>query len=34
MKKYIYILLAVCIVALPNRKKDEAIHYDEEILFI
>jgi len=34
MRKYFYILIALCMVAIPNRKKDEPVHIDEEILFI
>lgn len=34
MRKYFYILIALCVVAIPSRKKDDPVHIDEEILFI
>jgi hypothetical protein len=34
MKKVLCMCLAVLVLALPGKKKDDAIHTDEEMLFI
>lgn len=34
MKKYFYLILAICMIAIPNRKNDDSVNFDEEMMFI
>ncbi len=31
MKKYLYLIIAICMVAIPNRRKDDAVTVDDDI---